>query len=630
VPRLLVIKGVDEGKQFDLSGETLGAGRDVSNRIKLHDTEVSRRHAEFVLTPEGYRLRDVGSANGTLVNNQAIHDVLLRPGDQIQIGQTLLAYNAGPGEEPTPSDLADRIRFLTRQDEELHGNIIQTVGEAEGSRILTNPELAEGPWLKSALANLGVMYEAIQAVSHILDLDNLLERIMDLIFRSIDADCGCIMLQANSPGLETQDRADRQEPLRGANLEPKALRWRAGTKRRGKVPISQTVVDHVLRHKQGILVSDAARDERFKSAQSLVRMGVREVICVPMKGRHETLGVLYLDTHSAVLSEDRDRTEMLQGSEKLPRKFTGDHLSLAIAIGHQAALAVEETRYHHALMQAERLAAIGQTVTVLSHHIKNILQGLQFGGELVQMGLSDLTKAGIADKDLTPLTKGWKILETNQEKIKNLVLDMLSYSKEREPNLRTLDLNDLVQDVVDMETAPAASQGIVLRFIAAEQPVLCQADPEGIHRAILNVVTNAIDAVAEVVSPPLPGSNEPADSSSDPHPKGLVIVTTVCEPSNDPSKPGWVRVQVRDNGPGIAQDKVQDIFRPFVSTKGSRGTGLGLPVSRKILREHGGDLLVQSQPGQGSTFVLRFPVRAMGPAEVHNTTTRHVPLVRKP
>src|SRR5207244_4149576 len=116
--------------------------------------------------------------------------------------------------------------------------------------------------------------------------------------------------------------------------------------------------------------------------------------CVPMKGRHETLGVLYLDTHS------RPRDILESGSPT--GKFTGEHLQLAIAIAHQAALAVEETRYHRALVQAERLAAIGHTVAALSHHIKNILQGLQSGGELIEMGLRD--------SDLELIQTGWNVL----------------------------------------------------------------------------------------------------------------------------------------------------------------------------------------------------------------------------
>ena len=182
--------------------------------------------------------------------------------------------------------------------------------------------------------------------------------------------------------------------------------------------VSRTIMDYVLREKQGVLVSDAASDERFSTGQSIVRFGIREVICVPMKGRHETLGVLYLDTRSTgrdIRSPASSRTG----------KFTEDHLALAIAIAHQAALAVEETRYHQAMVQAERLAAIGQTIAALSHHIKNILQGLRSGSEILKMGLED------KDEDL--LQQGWKIVEKNQGKIYDLVMDMLSYSKEREP-----------------------------------------------------------------------------------------------------------------------------------------------------------------------------------------------------
>src|SRR5205085_9194474 len=182
-------KGTDEGKQFVLAGDVLPAGRDAANRVRLTDTEVSRRHAEFVLAPDGgYRVRDVGSANGTFVNNQSVRDVLLQPGDHVQIGQTVLVYTLDRGESAPAGDLADRISLITRQDVELSSSIVKTIGEAEGSRIMSEPDRVHTPWLKS---NLSVVYEAIQAVSHILDIDQLLERIMDLIFKSLDADRGC-------------------------------------------------------------------------------------------------------------------------------------------------------------------------------------------------------------------------------------------------------------------------------------------------------------------------------------------------------------------------------------------------------------------------------------------------------
>src|SRR5207248_10385730 len=98
-----------------------------------------------------------------------------------------------------------------------------------------------------------------------------------------------------------------------------------------------------------------------------------------------TLGVVYLDTFSTA----RD----VVVNQNPTGKFSEDHLKLAIAIAHQAALAVEDTRYHQAMLQAERLAAIGQAIAALSHHIKNILQGLKSGGDILQMGLADKSEA---------------------------------------------------------------------------------------------------------------------------------------------------------------------------------------------------------------------------------------------
>jgi signal transduction histidine kinase len=593
LPRLIVIKGVDEGKQFELSGPQVGVGRGDSNRIKLHDAEVSRRHAEFVRTPDGYRVLHVGSTNGTFVNNQSVRDVLLVSGDQIQIGQTILVYSAGasegPWEPPVRGDLAEHISLITRQDLELTSAIVQAIGETEGSRILAHPEQVEGPWLKNALANL--MYQATQAVSHILDLNQLLERILELIFQHLDADRGCIMLR-EAPAAETRrERGGGVSPplLHSSEFQPQALRWRDGVNKQEKILVSRTIMDYVLREKQGILVSDVARDERFQAVQSIVRHGISEIICVPMKGRHETLGVLYLDARTV----SRDALGVPIPGGKPANKFSGDHLFLAGALAHQAALAVEETRYYQAMVQAERLAAVGQTIAALSHDLKNILQGLKSGSEILTMGLKDM--------DPVLLQQGWKNIEKNQNKIYDLVVDMLNYSKEREPSIESCDLNGVANDVMELLTPRAKELGVELAAALEETLPRCPADPEGIHRALLNVVGNALDAVEGTVSP-------------------RVLVSTTREPNGE-----WVRFEVRDNGSGIPAEKLRDIFRPFVSTKGARGTGLGLAVSRKILREHGGDILAQSEPGQGSLFILRLPLRSPFSSDSHSTQTGNPP-----
>ncbi len=424
--RLLVIKGADEGKQFQLAEPVIVVGRDATSAIRLHDTEVSRRHAEFRKTEQGYTLVDVGSVNGTFVNNERVTEAVLQAGDQIAIGQSVLVYGTSLASTAAAAgNLAEQISLITRGDLEISSAIIRTVAEGEGSRILTQPD-KHSPWLKTALANLAIMYEASQAVSHILDLNQMLGRVLELVFRSVVADRGCFLLRKPD----------------GNELEPGALRWRDEAHGRGPLPVSRTIVEHVLKEHVGVLCSDAARDERFNTGQSIIRYGIREVICVPMKGRHETLGVLYMDTqvgHAAAAPRDTGMG-----------KFTDDHLSLAIAVAHQTALAVEETRYHQAMVQAERLAAIGQTIAALSHHIKNILQGLRSGSEIMKMGLKD--------KNDGLIQQGWRITEKNQGKIYDLVMDMLSYSKDRVPAVESTDLNEVVREVVELLTPRAGAR----------------------------------------------------------------------------------------------------------------------------------------------------------------------------
>jgi signal transduction histidine kinase len=162
---------------------------------------------------------------------------------------------------------------------------------------------------------------------------------------------------------------------------------------------------------------------------------------------------------------------------------------------------------------------------------------------------------------------------------------MLSYSKEREPAIEDISLNEIVQDVYDLMARRAEELGVKLTIDLKQDLPIVQVDPDGIHRALLNIVTNALDAV-----------------------EGRDIPQVALGTRRD-ADPAWVRILVRDNGAGIPPDKLRDIFKPFVSTKGAKGTGLGLAVSQKTLREHGGDILVESQPGKGSRFTLRIPVR---------------------
>ncbi len=553
---LFVIRGNDQGLRFELNGPVLGVGRDSSNAIQLHDNEVSRQHAELRLVDAAYTLYDLNSSNGTFVNGRRIRQHRLHSGDQVQVGSTLMLFTGPSQEEENLSEKVDIAAPLPSEDE---SHIVHSMTQQEGSRLFDfQAEVPENSWLAKARSNLQVMYRTALAVSHTLDIDQLLQRIMDLIFEWVEADRGCIML------IDPESK----------KLAPKVRRTRKGVRADEKITISKTILDYVLDRNEGVLTTNAREDTRWNPAASILQLGIREAICVPMQGRYDVVGVIYIDTSTT------PQEVLRKGGAS---KFTEDHLKLMIAIAHQAALAVEDTRYYSAMVQAERLAAIGQTIATVSHHIKNILQGIRGGSYLIEMGL--------AEHDESLVRKGWAIVEKNQNKISNLVMDMLTFSKEREPDLMPADMNRVVADVVELMQSRAAECQVTLCYEpAADMPTLVF-DPEGIHRAILNVVTNAIDAAAEASA------------------AGAVRVATEYAPQE-----GKVRVIVEDNGPGILPEQMDTLFSPFVSTKKSRGTGLGLPVSQKILNEHGGRIQVYSAVGQGARFVLELPAVVAGEA----------------
>ncbi len=550
MPTLFVIRGVDQGSRFELTEPTIRLGRDPSSTIPLHDTEVSRHHAEIRWTDGEYAISDLNSSNGTFINGQRIRHQQLASGDQLQVGSTLMLYT-GPAEE-SQENLAEVVSIGSPAEPPDNSRIVRSVTQQEGSRIFDlASELPQNSWLARARSNLQVMYRTALAVSHTLDIDQLLQRIMELIFEWVEADRGCIMLM--DPESKT--------------LQPKVRRTRKGVRADERISISKTILDYVTNRNEGVLTSDARQDDRWSAGGSIVQMGVREAICVPMRGRYDVVGAIYIDTSTSA-------QQLVQ--KGVANKFTEDHLKLMIAIGHQAALAVEDTRYYSAMVQAERLAAVGQTIATLSHHIKNILQGIRGGSYLIQMGLKD------HDEEIT--RKGWNIVERNQNRISALVMDMLTFSKEREPDLTVANVNTVVSDVIELMRVTADEAKVELQWRPGDPMPELIFDPEAIHRAVLNVVTNAIDAVSERETP------------------GRVAAATQYLPAEK-----LVRITVEDNGPGIPADQMEHLFSPFVSSKKSRGTGLGLPVSQKILGEHGGRILVESEPGQGCRFTLELP-----------------------
>lgn len=542
---LFVIQGDDQGRRFELARDMISIGRDRGNEIVLHDTEISRRHAEIRRTEKGFQLIDLQSSNGCFVNQSRETECDLHHGDRLQLGHTLMIFThtaSAPATRPISVSLQERHREGSR--------IIHSIRHEEGSQIFFPSELRDQDESPNLQDNLQLIYDTALAVSRTLDIDQLLDYLLGLIFDWVEADRACIVLIDSHTKLP-EAKAQRVRVSRPGGEE--------------SISISRTILDYVLTNSEGVLTSDAQDDQRWSPEGSIINSGVNEAICVPMQGRYGVVGAIYIDTYIPP-----DVTSTATRS-----RFTEEHLKLMIAIAHQAALAVEDTHYYSAVVRSERLAAMGQAVAAISHHVKNILQGIQGGSYILEEGI----KSGKIDV----VKHGWGIVSRNQDRIAHLVMDMLSFSKEREPDRSNASLNDVVEDVVNLMRPRAKEHGITLEFRPDVDLPMGLFDDEGIHRAALNVVTNAIDAVQDAEEP-------------------RVIVSTEFRASDQ-----MLVATVEDNGTGITPENIERIFSAFESTKGNRGTGLGLPVSQKVLQEHGGDVSVESELGRGTKFTLYFP-----------------------
>jgi len=230
------------------------------------------------------------------------------------------------------------------------------------------------------------------------------------------------------------------------------------------------------------------------------------------------------------------------------------------------------------LVNSERLAAVGQTVAGMAHGIKNILNGFKGGRYLVDIGIDK--------NNVDKLKNGWDMIKRNIEQTSELVMDLLSYSKEREPDYKACYPNDIADDVCELVQGNAQDYEIDIVKDFSDQVGEVILDPTTVHRALMNLVGNAIDACI-------------FDDEIDK--KHQVHVRTAREGR-------FITFEVEDNGCGMDEDVKKRLFSSFFSTKGAKGTGLGLLVTHKLVEENSGEIDVRSSVGEGTAFTIRLPI----------------------
>ena len=226
-----------------------------------------------------------------------------------------------------------------------------------------------------------------------------------------------------------------------------------------------------------------------------------------------------------------------------------------------------------------QLASIGLLVGSISHGIKGLLTGLDGGIYMVN--------SGFKKEKPERIEKGWEMVQRNVERIRSMVLDILYYAKDRELTVDEVDLVAIVNEFRDGIEKKASDANVAVEITIADDMDVFQGDPQAIRAMLLNLLENSLDACR-------------MDKDKREHTVKLGIS---CEAP-------WMRIEVEDNGLGMDQETREKIFSLFFSSKGIKGTGLGLFISNKIVDKHGGDIEVESEPGRGTRFTVRLPLDA--------------------
>jgi PAS domain S-box-containing protein len=439
-----------------------------------------------------------------------------------------------------------------------------TVTFAGFIRDITGRKQAEAR-LQTQLERLALLDGITRAIGQRQDTQSIFQVMVRTIEEELPADFVCLCL------YDDLDRALTVEAV-GVGSQPLALNLAMPEKAR--IPIDENGLSRCV---LGQLVYEADIAELpFPFPERLARGSLRSLVAAPLQVESKVFGVLVVARFAADGFVSAECEFLRQVSE---------HGALAL---HQAQLyAALQTAYddlrqsQQTIMQQERLRALGQMASGIAHDINNALSPVALYTESMletEQGLSSGARHQL------------EVIRRAVDDVARTIARMREFYRPRGPEraATSVRMNDLVQQVLDLTKVRwkdmAMQRGAVITVgteLAADLPMVSGVENE-IREALTNLVFNAVDA--------LPDGGE------------IVVRTRRAD--------GAVRLEVSDNGVGMDAETRRRCLEPFFTTKGERGTGLGLAMVYGVVERHGGEVDIVSTPGEGSTFVLSFAVAA--------------------
>ncbi len=393
-------------------------------------------------------------------------------------------------------------------------------------------------------AILGALFRVFHLITVITDLDVLLEEIMEESKQVASAEACSLMLF--DPGSETL----YFHVALGEEGNQQALKHKV------KLKLNQGIAGIAAGTRRTINVPDASKDPRvYREADAASDFQTRSILAVPLVDTDGLVGVI------EVLNK-------VDGGA-----FTTMDQRVMEVFSSVVATVITNARLIDKNIRSERLAAIGVAVASMSHYTKNIITGMNGSVELIDQALAQ-------DKpDL--LMKGWSLLKRSVERISSVVEDMLAYSKPRRAMMSPCSFADIVNDAAQTFEGTLRQKQVVFEIDTASIDKPVHVDERAMYRCILNLLSNATFVVNEKT--------------------GRIKLKAWLNAAGD------LEFEFSDNGPGISEDLRDKIFDPFFSTKGNQGTGLGLAVTHKLIKEHGGSIRAGNLKSGGACFQVTIP-----------------------
>jgi signal transduction histidine kinase/pSer/pThr/pTyr-binding forkhead associated (FHA) protein len=565
---LRAITGDLQGQVFSVDVEIV-IGRSTTCGIFVPDRRISREHARVYFDGERLFVEDLESHNGVYVNGQRVAKAELFNGDLLRMGMSQFSVS---GLNRSDSGLVQVVhdtrplqprvvRPVESVPTDLGGFVADdyfaAMGMVDTDRYLTADRVQQ---LLQRTRNFAILHEISKALQRYTDLRETMPPLLDLLLQVVRGDRAAIVLLDED-----------------GNLAPKTVRYRDRTTPpgdTGTLRISKTVADYVLTQRCAIITADASADERFSSSDSVLLANIRSLMVVPILVSNRLLGLIEVENNKNINGFDDNDLHLLTvvasmlgvGLDHLDATQARERAMAQLQATHEQLLATQER-----LVVSERMGLLGRLASGIAHEVKNHLSPFMLADMIASKYPQD-----------QEIQEAAELMLEAQQRILGLVDEIRSFAAggARQVNIAPHDLVDVIDGVLRFVRCDRAVKLADIQFAFQDRPLVFM-DAQRIRQVLINLIRNAADA--------LPPNG------------GRIDIRVWTEGDN-------VAVEVADNGRGIASELADKVFEPFFSTKGEKGLGLGLDISRQIVQAHSGALTFESVTGVGTTFKMAIPL----------------------